>query len=44
MFQTEVTEVTEEREGRAELEETEVGAEMPGLTEEMLATEGRAGR
>ena len=44
MFQTEVTEVTEEREGRAELEETEVGVETQELTEAMLAKEERAGR
>ena len=44
MFQTAVTAVTEEREGRAELEETEGGAAMPGPTEGMLDTEGRAGR
>ena len=44
MFQTAVTVVTEEREGRAELEETEVGGEMLAPTEETLAMEGRAGR
>ena len=44
IFQMEEMEVTEERGEREELAETEVGVEMPGPTEEMLATEGRAGR
>ena len=44
LFQMAAMEVTEERGEREELAETEVGVEMPGPTEEMLATEGRAGR
>ena len=44
IFQMAAMEVTEERGEREELAETEVGVEMPEPTEEMLATEGRAGR
>ena len=44
IFQTAATEVTAEREERAEPEGTEGGVETPGRTEATLGTAGRAGR